>query len=85
MESLFRYAAFTDRPEGGNPAGVWIGDRLPAPDIMQRIAAEVGFAETACVACGRPHAHVLAGVSGPWEPAPERQEGCHRLSRRCPG
>ena len=50
MESLFRYAAFTRRPEGGNPAGVWIGDQLPAPEVMQQIAAEVGFSETAFVA-----------------------------------
>ncbi len=50
MDSLFRYAAFTRRPEGGNPAGVWIGDQLPAPEVMQQIAAEVGFSETAFVA-----------------------------------
>ena len=48
--SLFRYAAFTRRPGGGNPAGVWIGDQLPAPDVMQQMAAEVGFSETAFVA-----------------------------------
>ncbi len=50
MESLYRYSAFTRQPEGGNPAGVWIGDTLPDPDEMQRIAAEVGFSETAFVA-----------------------------------
>ncbi len=43
-------AAFTDTPGGGNPAGVWIGDELPSVDSMQRIAAEVGFPETAFVA-----------------------------------
>ncbi len=48
--SLYRYSAFTRRPEGGNPAGVWIGDELPVPEDMQRIAAEVGFSETAFVA-----------------------------------
>lgn len=47
--SLFRYSAFTRRPEGGNPAGVWIGDKLPATETMQQIAAEVGFSETAFV------------------------------------
>jgi PhzF family phenazine biosynthesis protein len=51
--SLYRYAAFTDRPEGGNPAGVWIGEALPAPAEMQRIAAEVGYSETAFVAPAR--------------------------------
>ncbi len=47
---LFKLAAFTDTPEGGNPAGVWIGDELPDPSTMQRIAAEVGFSETAFLA-----------------------------------
>jgi PhzF family phenazine biosynthesis protein len=49
---LYRYAAFTDTPEGGNPAGVWIGDRLPAPAIMQQLAARVGYSETVFVAPG---------------------------------
>ncbi len=53
MESLFRYSAFTRQPDGGNPAGVWIGDQLPAPEVMQQIAAEVGFSETAFVAPAR--------------------------------
>ena len=44
--TLNRLAAFTNNPEGGNPAGVWIGDTLPEPDKMQRIAAEVGYSET---------------------------------------
>lgn len=48
--SLYRYSAFTGDPAGGNPAGVWIGGRLPGPVDMQRIAAEVGFSETAFVA-----------------------------------
>ncbi len=46
---LYRLAAFTTTPDGGNPAGVWVGDQLPDPDTMQRIAAEVGFSETAFV------------------------------------
>ena len=48
--TLYRYAAFTDTPVGGNPAGVWVGDALPGVAEMQRIAAEVGFSETAFVA-----------------------------------
>jgi PhzF family phenazine biosynthesis protein len=47
---LYRLSAFTTTPDGGNPAGVWVGDMLPDPDIMQRIAAEVSFSETAFVA-----------------------------------
>jgi PhzF family phenazine biosynthesis protein len=45
--ALQKIAAFSDGPVGGNPAGVWIGDELPAPADMQRIAAGVGFSETA--------------------------------------
>jgi PhzF family phenazine biosynthesis protein len=48
--TLHRLAAFTTRPDGGNPAGVWIGEALPDAATMQRIAAEVGFSETAFVA-----------------------------------
>ena len=35
---------------GGNPAGVWIGEALPPTTEMQRIAAEVGYSETAFLA-----------------------------------
>jgi len=48
--SLYRFLAFSNSPEGGNPAGVWIGDTLPTPDVMQQIAADVGFSETAFIA-----------------------------------
>ena len=48
--TLLRLAAFTTDPAGGNPAGVWIGDELPAADEMQRIAAEVGYSESAFLA-----------------------------------
>lgn len=48
--TLHRLSAFSDDPAGGNPAGVWIGDALPAPADMQRIAADVGYSETAFVA-----------------------------------
>jgi PhzF family phenazine biosynthesis protein len=48
--TLSKLAAFTSNPAGGNPAGVWIGDELPDATTMQRIAADVGFSETAFVA-----------------------------------
>ena len=48
--TLHRLAAFTDTPSGGNPAGVWLGEALPEPAEMQRIAAEVGYSETAFIA-----------------------------------
>ncbi|WP_445398911.1 PhzF family phenazine biosynthesis protein [Zobellella sp. An-6] len=49
-EPLYRLAAFSTSPAGGNPAGVWLGETLPDAATMQRIAAEVGYSETAFVA-----------------------------------
>ncbi len=48
--TIHRYTAFTTTAKGGNPAGVWIGDELPPIAEMQRIAAEVGYSETAFLA-----------------------------------
>jgi PhzF family phenazine biosynthesis protein len=45
--NLQRIAAFADGDRGGNPAGVLIADDLPDEADMQRIAAEVGYSETA--------------------------------------
>ncbi|NJK30364.1 MAG: PhzF family phenazine biosynthesis protein [Acaryochloris sp. RU_4_1] len=47
---VHRLSAFTTTPTGGNPAGVWIAETLPDSATMQRIAAEIGFSETAFVA-----------------------------------
>lgn len=44
---ILRMASFCDEDEGGNPAGVYIGRALPSEEQMQRIAAEVGYSETA--------------------------------------
>jgi PhzF family phenazine biosynthesis protein len=49
-DSLYRLSAFTTDPDGGNPAGVWVGYILPRPEEMRAIAADVGFSETAFVA-----------------------------------
>jgi PhzF family phenazine biosynthesis protein len=46
IDHILRIAAFADGDVGGNPAGVWLGDVLPDPGTMQRLAAEVGFSET---------------------------------------
>jgi PhzF family phenazine biosynthesis protein len=47
---LSKLTAFADGPGGGNPAGVWIGEQLPSVPVMQQIAADVGFSETAFLA-----------------------------------
>lgn len=45
-----RIAAFSDGPAGGNPAGVLIADALPSDAEMQKIAADIGYSETAFAA-----------------------------------
>lgn len=55
--NLSKLTAFADGAGGGNPAGVWIGEELPSVVVMQQIAADVGFSETA----------FLAGSGPEWE------------------
>ena len=45
-----RLASFAAGEQGGNPAGVVLCDALPDAAIMQAIAAEVGYSETAFAA-----------------------------------
>jgi PhzF family phenazine biosynthesis protein len=47
MPQVLRYAAFTDRPDGGNPAGVVLDARGMDDAAMQAVAARVGYSETA--------------------------------------
>lgn len=51
---ILRYAAFTDVAGGGNPAGVVLDAAGLDDSTMQRIAAEVDYAETAFIT-GRAH------------------------------
>src|SRR3954451_13598005 len=46
---VLRYAAFTETPEGGNPAGVVLDATSLTDEDMQRIAKEVGYSESAFV------------------------------------
>jgi len=45
--SLQKFFAFSDKGNGGNPAGVYIANTHPSVVDMQSIAAEVGYSETA--------------------------------------
>jgi PhzF family phenazine biosynthesis protein len=47
---VLRLAAFSEDPAGGNPAGVVVAEELPPPEERQRIAADVGYSETAFLA-----------------------------------
>jgi PhzF family phenazine biosynthesis protein len=53
---ILRYAAFTQTPDGGNPAGVVLDATGLDEPAMQAIAAEVGYSETAFL--------TAAGVDG---------------------
>ena len=44
---VLRYSAFTETPEGGNPAGVVLDARGLSDARMLMLAAEVGYSETA--------------------------------------
>ncbi|NNG22129.1 PhzF family phenazine biosynthesis protein [Telluria aromaticivorans] len=50
LDEVLRIAAFDDGGQGGNPAGVWIGDALPPEAEMARLAHVIGFSETAFAA-----------------------------------
>jgi len=47
VDAPLRYAAFSDSPTGGNPAGVVLDAAGLEAGEMQRIAAEIGYSETA--------------------------------------
>jgi PhzF family phenazine biosynthesis protein len=44
---VLRYVAFSDRPDGGNPAGVVLDAAGLSEEQMLEIAADVGYSETA--------------------------------------
>ena len=50
---VLRLSAFTDRPEGGNPAGVVLDAAGLSDAAMQAIAKDVGYSETAFVTARR--------------------------------
>jgi PhzF family phenazine biosynthesis protein len=49
MSDVLRYAAFSDRPSGGNPAGVVLDASGMTDAQMQQIAADLGYSESAFV------------------------------------
>lgn len=49
-KTIYQVDAFTDKPFGGNPAGVMILDKLPSEAWMQNMAMEMNLSETAFVA-----------------------------------
>lgn len=47
LAGVRRLAAFSDGDSGGNPAGVLISEEMHPDSVMQRVAAAVGYSETA--------------------------------------
>jgi len=47
---VIRIAAFSLNNEGGNPAGVVVGDDMPTDEEMLAVAKKVGYSETAFLA-----------------------------------
>jgi len=52
MADVLRYSAFTDSPGGGNPAGIVLDAAGLSAEEMLRVAAGVGYSETAFVVGG---------------------------------
>ncbi|KZL05090.1 putative isomerase YddE [Pseudovibrio axinellae] len=46
LSALQHISAFSHGGEGGNPAGVLVGDAMPSDVQMQSIAADLGYSET---------------------------------------
>src|SRR4051812_13200133 len=49
MTAILHYTAFTDTPDGGNPAGVVLDASALSDAEMQQIAADLGYSESAFV------------------------------------
>ena len=82
---ILRLAAFTDVPEGGNPAGVVLDAATLSDAEMQAIAAEVGYSETAFVtASGDPRgcATSARGGGAVLRSCDDRDRGGARRARR---
>ena len=71
MTDVLRYAAFTDDPAGGNPAGIVLDAAGLDETRMLAIAAEVGFSETAFLLPATTTAHAaMPGGATPDVSAP---------------
>ena len=63
MAEVLSLAAFTDRPDGGNPAGVVLDASALSDAEMQAIAADVGYSETAFVVGAGPRVRYFSPLA----------------------
>ena len=68
---VLRYSAFAATPDGGNPAGVVLDAGGMTDERMQRIAADVGYSETAFIVGRAADAPVPRYRVRYWSPAAE--------------
>lgn len=68
---ILRYSAFAATPDGGNPAGVVLDATDLDDAAMQRIAAEVGYSETAFVTARSAEGGDIRYRVRYWSPAAE--------------
>ena len=68
---VLRYSAFAAAPDGGNPAGVVLDASALSDEQMQRIAAEIGFSETAFLVGRTVEDGVARYRTRYWSPAAE--------------
>ena len=76
---VLRYSAFTDTPDGGNPAGVVLDARDMADARMLALAAEIGYSETAFITPrtgGRATGWTRSASGPPGAPPEPRPAGC---------
>ena len=62
---ILRYSAFTDTPEGGNPAGVVLDASTLTDEQMQQIAKDVNYSESAFVTKREAAANTTSATSAP--------------------
>ena len=67
---ILRYTAFSTVPDGGNPAGVVLDARGTDDATMQRVAAEVGYSETAFLLPGADPGEVAVRYFSPLAEVP---------------
>lgn len=68
---VLRFSAFAATPDGGNPAGVVLDAAALDDADMQRIAAEVGYSETAFLVGRTDHDGIPRYRARYWSPAAE--------------
>lgn len=86
VDTVLHYTAFTRDPAGGNRAGIVLDAAGWSADEMQRVAAEIGYSETAFVlgerSAGLEVRHFSPAAEAPFCGHASPGGSCHRRRRR---